>query len=243
MPDTPTVQKVVEQVVARTTTERERAIALHDYVRERVKFGFSKYFDAATPDYTLASGVGYCNTKSSLLTALFREAGLKSFVHFVVIPKDILQGAMPASRHWMVPAEISHAYVEVKVEGHWCSIESHIVDTPLLQAAQARLAAEGLARGYAARSGTTNIWDGRSDVFVQSDPGHWVEDHGRVEDLDEFYRSRRYRNQMLGVRFNTIFKLMGEAGVAPINVHIDRIREASSSLSQAPAQIPSSGGE
>ncbi|MBN1148617.1 MAG: transglutaminase domain-containing protein [Anaerolineales bacterium] len=238
MPETPTVQTVVEQVVARATSEREKAVALHDYMRERVKFGFSKYFDAGTPDDTLACGIGYCNTKSPLLVALFRAAGLESFTHFVVISKDILRGAMPASRHWMVPAEISHAYVEVKVEGRWCAIESHIVDTPLLQAALARLAAEGLALGYAVRLGATNAWDGRSDVFVQSDPHHWVEDHGRVEDLDEYFRSRKYRNQMLGVTFNTVFKLMGEAGVAPINAHIERIRQSSVSAPQARAQVP-----
>jgi hypothetical protein len=243
MPDTHTVQKVVAQVAARTTTEKERALALHDYVRERVKFGFSKYFDAGTPDDTLACGIGYCNTKSSLLVAMFRAAGLESFMHFVVIPKVILKGAMPVMNYWMVPAEVSHAYVEVKVDGRWCAIESHIVDTPLLQAAQARLAAEGLALGYAARRGATNVWDGCSDVFVQSDPAHLIEDHGRVEDLDDYFHSRRYRNQMFGVTFNTIFKLMGNAGVAPINARIDKIRKAASSPSQAPAQVSSSGSE
>ena len=241
MPDTPTVAKVVEQVVARTTTEREKAIALHDHVRERVKFGFNRYFDAGEPDYTLVCGVGHCNPKSRLLVALFRAAGLESYQHFVVIPKDILKGAMPASRYWMIPAELSHSYVEVKVEGNWCAIDSHIVDTPLLEAAQARLAAEGRALGYGVRVDSTNLWDGQSNAFSQFDRGLMVEDHGRVQDLDAYFRSRRYRNQVLGMRFNTMFNLMGDAGVAAINAHIEGLRGTSPRLSREQAPLhPSS---
>jgi hypothetical protein len=227
MPEAPTVTWVADQVIARTTSEREKAVALHDCVRERVKFGFNTYFDAGEPDYTLACGVGHCNPKSRLMVALFRSAGLESYQHFVVIPKDILKGAIPASRYWMIPAELSHSYVEVQVEGSWCAIDSHIVDTALLQAAQARLAAEGRALGYGVRIDSTNAWDGRGNAFSQFDPGLMAEDHGRVQDLDAFFRSRRYRNQVLSLRFNTMFKLMGEAGVAAINAHIEGLRGAS----------------
>jgi len=240
--DTPTVAKVAEQVVARTTSEQERAIALHDYVRERVKFGFNRYFDAGEPDYTLVCGVGHCNPKSRLIVALFRAAGLESYQHFVAIPKDILKGAIPASRYWMIPAELSHSYVEVQVEGTWYAIDSYIVDTPLLQAAQARLAAEGCALGYGVRADSTNAWDGQSNAFSQFDPGLMVEDHGCVHDLDAYFHSRRYRNQVLGLRFNTMFKLMGDAGVAAINAHIEGLRGMSTRLSQERAPLPPSGG-
>jgi len=145
-------------------------------------------------------------------------------MHFVVLPKDILKGALPASRYWMIPAELSHAYVEVQVEGAWVAIDSHIVDTPLLQAAKARLAAEGRALGYGVRADSTNAWDGQSDAFSQFDPGLMVEDHGRIDDLDAYFRSKKYRNQVLGLRFNTMFKLMGNAGVAAINAHIEGLR-------------------
>ena len=37
MPKAQTVKEVVDQVVAKTLTKREKAIALHDYVREEVK--------------------------------------------------------------------------------------------------------------------------------------------------------------------------------------------------------------
>jgi hypothetical protein len=222
-----TITSVVEQSIAGAATEREKAVALHDYVRERVKFGFNKYFDAGEVDYVLACGTGHCNPKSRLLVALFRTAGLKSSQHFVVIPKDILQGAIPPSRYWMIPAELSHSYVEVKVEGKWYAIDSHIVDTPLLQAAQARLAAECRTLGYGARVDSINVWDGRSNAFSQFAPGLMIEGHGRVEELEQYFRSKQYRNRVLGLRFNTMFRLMGDAGIAPMNAHIDKLRAGS----------------
>jgi len=51
-----------------------------------------------------------------------------------------------------------------------------------------------------------------------------IEDHGRIEDIDAFFADRRYRNRVLGVSFNTMFKLMEQRGVAPINAAIDDIR-------------------
>ena len=225
MPKAQTVGEVVKQVVVGNATERENAIALHDYVRENVKFGFNKYFDATPPDYTLAYCQGHCNPKSRLMVALFHAANLEAYQHFVVIPKEILKGAIPASRFWMIPAELSHSYVEVKVKGVWHEIDSHIVDTPLLKGAQARLAREGRSIGYGVRVDSVNVWDGRSNAFSQFDQSMMIEDHGRIDDLDAYFRGRKYRNVVFGMSFNTMFKFMGESGVSPINTNIESIRQ------------------
>ena len=225
MPAAQSLNEVVEQVVVGTASERENAIALHDYVRESVKFGFNDYFDAATPEYTIAFGFGHCNPKSRLMAALFREAGLDSYQHFVVIPKDILKGAIPASRYWMIPKELSHSYVEVNVDGIWYAIDSYIVDTPLFKGAQTRLAQEDRMLGYGVRSDSINTWDGQSDAFSQFDHGMLIEDHDRIDDLEAYFRDEKYRNHVYGLRFNSMFKSMGDYGVAPINANIERIRQ------------------
>jgi transglutaminase-like putative cysteine protease len=225
VPNTPTVASVAQQIADEATTERTKAVALHDYVRDRIKFGFNKHFDAGNVDYILACGVGHCNPKTRLMVALFQAAGLESAQHFVVIPKDILKGAIPASRYWMIPAELSHSYTEVLVDGTWCSIDSYLVDTPLLRGAQARLAAEGRTLGYGARADSTNVWDGQSNAFSQFDQGMMIEDHGRVQDLESYFRSEKYRNHVMGLRFNTMFRLMGDAGVAGMNAHLDKLRK------------------
>ncbi|HEX6033553.1 MAG TPA: hypothetical protein VFY83_03925 [Anaerolineales bacterium] len=51
-----------------------------------------------------------------------------------------------------------------------------------------------------------------------------VEDHGRVDELEAYFRTNEYRNQVLGLRFNRLFKLIGDVSVAPINAHLEGIR-------------------
>jgi hypothetical protein len=126
----------------------------------------------------------------------------------------------------MIPAELSHSYVEVKVEGKWCTIDSFIVATLLLRGAQARLAQEDRPLGYGVRTGSMNIWDGQSDAFSQFDRCMMIEDHDRVDDLAAYFHDKKYRHVVFGTRFNTMFQWMGEFGLAPINVHIEKMRHS-----------------
>ena len=79
------VREAVRGVTAELATELEKAIALHDYVRDTIKFGFNRYFDMSKPNDTLKLRIGHCNPKAELMVALFREAGLESHHHFVVL--------------------------------------------------------------------------------------------------------------------------------------------------------------
>jgi len=221
---TPSIKDVARRVTAGLTSERERAVALHDHVRDTVAFGFNSHFDAGPPEYVLSRGVGHCNPKSQLMTALFRAAGFDAYQHFVAIPNTILRGTLPASRSWLLPAVLCHSYVDVLVDGRWCAIDSFIVDTPLLNAAKAKLAAEGVPLGYGIRVDSTNEWDGRGDAFSQFSRELMLDDHGRIDDLEAYFGSPQYRHKLIGVRFNTAFKLMGDLGVGPINAHLDRLR-------------------
>jgi hypothetical protein len=47
----PRVREAVERIIAELATEREKAIALHDYVRDDIKFGFNSYFDLSKPNH------------------------------------------------------------------------------------------------------------------------------------------------------------------------------------------------
>ena len=220
-------KNVIQQVIDEKDSERLQAIALHDYVRDQVKFGFNQYFDASPPSYTIAFGYGHCNPKSHLMVALFQQAGLGAYQHFVVIPKEILKGAIPPSRYWMIPSELSHSYVEVKINGKWLNIDSFIVDTPLLEGAKTKLAQEGLPIGYGVRHDSINTWNGEDHAFSQFDDRFLIEDHGRVEDMESYFESDNYRNVVFGLRFNTMFQWMGENGVKPMNDHIEMIRRSS----------------
>lgn len=219
------IQEIAEEKTKGCLPEGDKAISLHDYVRDHVKFGFNKYFDDAPPEYTLKCRMGHCNPKSRLMTSLFRAIGLESFQHFVVIPKAILKDAIAPAGYIIIPTEISHSYVEVKVDGNWCAIDSFVIDTPYLKAAQAKLKREGHIIGYGVRADSTNIWDGRSNAFSQFQKGVMVEDHGRIDNLDAYFRSSKYRQRVFGLRFNTMFQLIGDHGLVVINSRINKIRK------------------
>jgi transglutaminase-like putative cysteine protease len=218
------VRESVEGITAELVTEWEKAIALHDYVRDNIKFGFNRYFDLSKPNNTLELGIGHCNAKGELMVALFQEAGLEAHHHFVVLPKDIIMGVIPPGLRWLIPAEISHCYTEVKIEGAWCNIDSYILDGPLLRAARAKLSEGDRTFGYGTHTHSTNHWDGRSDAFSQFDKNIMLEDHGRVDDLQTFYRSNRYRNKVLGVQLNSLFRFLGNVIEVHVNSYMDNLR-------------------
>jgi len=222
------VQEVVDQVTRGLTTERQKAVALHDFVRDNIKFGFDRAFDTADPDHTLTALIGHCNPKARLMVSLFREMGLECHQHFVALRKDIIEGLFSPGTKWILSMvkELSHSYVEVNLEGSWFKIDSYVVDPPLLKAAHHLLDKENKTVGYGTRVGSTNTWDGMSDAFSQFDPSIMVEDQGRIEDLNAYYRSKDYRHVFLGVRFNIVYKLFGGIILPPINSHMDQIRLA-----------------
>lgn len=220
----PSLKGIVGEVIGDRKNEREKAVALHDFVRDTVIFGFNPFFDAATPEETLDWELGHCNPKSRLMAALFTAAGFECYQHFVVMPKTILQDAIPDNRYWLIPDEFSHSFVEVRVEGLWCRIDSFIVDPQLWNAATPRLKREGREVGYGVCLEGTHTWDGRGDAFSQYSESLMIEDHGRVEDPESYFKNKRYRNKYMGISLNTIIKFWGERAVAPINANLDRIR-------------------
>ena len=72
------VKEVVDQVTSGKTTDRQKAVALHDYVRDNIKFGFDRAFDTAEPDHTLNCMIGHCNPKARLMVSLFSSSSLIS---------------------------------------------------------------------------------------------------------------------------------------------------------------------
>ena len=218
------LREAVEKVTAELATEREKAIALHDYVLDNIKFGFNRYFDLSKPNHTLELAIGHCNPKGELMVAPFREAGLEAHHHFVVLPKNIIKGVIPPGMRWLIPSELSHCYTEVKVEGTWCKIDSYVLDGPLLRAARAKLSDENRIIGYGTHAHSTNHWDGRSDAFSQFDKDMMLQDHGRVDELRTYYRSDRYRNKVFGVQLNTFFRLFGKGIEVHVNSYMDKLR-------------------
>lgn len=149
------------------TSPRKLAVAIHNHVRDDIRFGFTRRHDMADAQYTVDRQIGHCTPKANLFCSLLREAGFADATMVTVpIPGNVLQflGENESSPY---PNRLQHTFTEVTIEGRFCRLDSYVIDRPLFAAAQAKLQAVNHPMGYGIHSQGTMEWDGRSDVFSQ----------------------------------------------------------------------------
>lgn len=181
----PGVAELSERLVRNCGTARERAVVLHDYVRDGVRFGFTPQMYAMTAGNVLHSGLGYSSTKSTLFVALLRAAGIEARQQFVDIDRAVLGGLIDLRTPF-----VDHCYTEVLLGGAWVPTDSYVVDSALVRASTAALRAEGRNLGYGVRVDGRSEWDGRRPAFVQYIPGehgHTRNRWGVFSDVADFY--------------------------------------------------------
>ena len=211
------------------TDERERARAIHDFIREHILFGYCLQYDNTPSHYTLKRRLGHGTAQTRLFITLLHAADIEAHAHFVIMRKDFLNQLLPSQLYERVPDLISHAYTEVKVKNVWCRLDSYVMDDQLIKFAKNRLIQSSWESGYGVHVRATNFWDGKSDAFCQlMDPDHPIEDHGRQDSINSYLRSPRYPHRFFGISFSRWFQL-GFPSQMPqwmreTNERIDRIR-------------------
>jgi hypothetical protein len=122
--------------------------------------------------------------------ALLRAVGVPCRLHAFTIDRGIQRGAIPVWLLPVVPRELLHTWVEVRLGDRWTTLEGFILDQPYLAAVQRRFAGcTGPFRGYAVA--TPNLadpgvaWSG-GDTYIQRDG--ILRDLGTYDTPDDFYR-------------------------------------------------------
>jgi hypothetical protein len=194
------IEEIVATAARKSQNDTSLAVKLHDAVRDTVMFGFTPFFDAATPEQTLRMGVGHCNPQARLMVALFRLGGLQARFKPVTITDAILKGVVQA-----VP-RLSHVFTEVKIGQRWVRIDSYIVDEALRSVAVSKLRGEGRILGYGCHATATGRWNGTSDSYSQvATPDMIIEEHPAVDEIQDFYDSDRYLHRFGPFSFNLLF--------------------------------------
>jgi transglutaminase-like putative cysteine protease len=191
--DAPSVCALAARITTGLDTPRAKAIALHDHVRDDVRFGFAPAFYDMTASEVLEAGIGYCNTKSTLFIALLRAAGIPARQRFVDIRADVLDGVLSPGTPY-----VDHSYTEVWIDGAWRRTDSYIVDRALHGKAKPRLAAEGRLLGHGVHRDGTTDWNGVDDAFSQYVHGPGMtdiatRDYGTWSDVGAFYEDKGAR--------------------------------------------------
>lgn len=216
----PAIQARVAEIAPANLGQRERAIRIHAFVRDEIKFGWAPQFYDQKASEVLKSGIGFCNTKGTLFSAMLRAAGIPARLHFVNIHAAILDPFIDPGTPY-----VDHSFVEVSLDGRWISTDSYIVDEQLHTAGMRKLGASNKLLGYGIHRDGTTEWDGLSDSFSQyvnpSNGALTTRDYGIHEDVGAFYASGSGVNKL-----NVVLKLGFGYFAKTANSRIDAMRRA-----------------
>ncbi|WP_299692188.1 transglutaminase-like domain-containing protein [uncultured Tateyamaria sp.] len=194
--DHPLVQATASRLTQSAKTDRQKLRRLFLFVRDDIAFGFPTKGDLVPASETIKTRVGQCNTKATLLLALCRASGLRARIHFSLISKDIQRGFFTGIPYWLIPKEISHAWIEVEIDGTWRRIDSFINDTPLHQAAVRALARHGWNVGF---SLALNNGQASADLNIDAEAFEQMaavtDNHGVWDEPADYYASALYKNR------------------------------------------------
>jgi transglutaminase-like putative cysteine protease len=204
------IRAAITEACDGAVTDKERAVGIFNFVRDRVRFGWDGRFYDMRASEVLNAGIGYCNTKSTLFCAMLRGAGIPARQHFVDISARILDGLLDPGTPF-----VDHSFVEVDLDGRTYSVDAYIVDRGLFEAARARLVSEERSLGYGVHCDGTCDWDGETDAFSQyvttgSDPAPTTRDYGVYADVGDFYRrGSRWNRLNIALRLGIPFFIPG----------------------------------
>jgi hypothetical protein len=199
--------------------EFERIGAIYDFVRNEIKFGYNES-DNLPASSVLIDGIGQCNTKGTLLMALFRANGIPCRLHGFTINKLLQKGAITGWAYYLAPRSIIHSWVEIWYDGRWINLEGFILDEEYLSAVQLRNPSAQSFCGFGVA--TTNLqdppihWKG-GDTYIQKELIN--ADFGIFNSPDDFYR--KHGTNLSGLKkwvFETVVR-------AQMNRNVERIRK------------------
>jgi len=216
----PLIQSTAARLTDGLHSDREKAVAIHDFVRDEISYGFSSKFYDQKASEVLRKRRGFCNTKGALFIALLRAAGIPARQHFVDISPEILGGILDTGTDWL-----DHSYTEVWLGGKWIAVDSYIVDPKMFHAALKLLREEDRNCGYGAHRYGSLHWDGQSDNFSQFVHGHGGvkignRDFGIHADVLAFYASTAEASNRLTPEMKAFFPI----AIGTLNGRIGKLR-------------------
>ncbi len=215
----PLVQGKAKELGQGKETALEILESFFYYLRDEIKFGFPPVWDVVTASQTIEYGMGYCNTKATLLRALCQVVGIPTRIHCGLIDLNIMRGIFPDFAFPFLPAAGSHSWTEVQINDQWKPIDTYINDKLMYEGALKLLKVTGKPIGY-----SISFLNGQSSCeFNFGDKGfvHMgavIEDHGSWDDLSDYFATDRY---VKSTRFQKLaFRLLTPL----VNQNIERVR-------------------
>ncbi len=178
------IQKLARQITGQLAEPQARAVAIHNWVRDQIKFGIPNAFYQMTATDVLDAGIGYCNTKCTLFAALLRAINIPTRLRMRDLPAQVLTGLFDPGTGY-----VDHGITEVWLSNAWHALDSYVVDSALERGARRKLSAEVRKLGYGICLDGSNIWNGIGDQFIQAPRilDSSIHVHGYFDDIADFY--------------------------------------------------------
>ncbi len=201
------IKRVIDKITNGLTEQQEIINACYLFVRDEIKFGYNESDDIPASK-VLNDGYGQCNTKSNLLLALLRGAGIEARFHGFTIDKRLQYGAVTGIFYWLTPKEIFHSWIEVNFNGSWYNLEGFILDKEYLSSLKSYFTSNPKTLcGYGVASDDFQSpqveWSGNNNTYIQKEG--IVKDLGIFDSPDEFYE--KYGTNPKGLK-KVLFKLL-----------------------------------
>lgn len=174
---------------------KDKVSAIFYFIRDQIEFAFLQDADFVSDIEILQLRKGQCNNKTILFHSLCIASGIESRIHFSTIRKDIHRGLFKGIIFKLMPGEISHSWLEVKIGYKWFRIDSYINDIDFYIGGKKKLLQEGLTTGYSvschSQSSNPDI-NFEKEGFVQMDAV--LSDHGTYEHPIDYFTSGLHKN-------------------------------------------------
>jgi hypothetical protein len=196
-------------------TVRERACAIHDFVR-RLPFGAFADVSHVRASDVLRANRGDCHSKGVLFVALCRSVEIPARLNFMRIHPRFLHGILDDG-----PDTMAHAVGQVLLGEQWVSTDAYVIDPVLFAHARQRLRDEDGDCGWGIVRDARALWDGAVDCIHQFRPSDVVHNYGAYNDPAEFYEELSHDEGAP----SWIARLKYALGAQLVNRRVARLRE------------------
>lgn len=200
--DHPIVDKTAKRLTSsNATTPRDALEQIFFFVRDDILFAFPPEGDFVKASQTIERKYGQCNTKGALFLALCKASGIPARIHFSKISKEIQHGFFTGIAYWLMLDQISHSWIEVKLEDQWHQVDTYINDLTLHRAAVNEVEKRNWQTGF-----SVSRVNGDPSANLILDGAHFSQmaavagDDGVWDEPAEYYAGRNYVNKVGPIR-------------------------------------------
>jgi len=176
----PLIQATALKITKKIKGDKERAIALFNYVRDNFPYTFDYWGIKASE--TLKKGYGMCTNKNNLFIALLRAVNIPAGYGILRVKAREYFGPIMLDRYKSKVSEVSkHIYSYAYLNNRWVKCDPS-TDKELSE-----------KTSYFNYTTELVVWDGKNDAMDNIDPKHIINDKGPFWCIDRGLR-KPFRN-------------------------------------------------